>query len=101
MLSSLLMATQHTSEITGSAWAFHGPGICTGRACPIHRPSGHHMRDWPLLLPITAGDLVLERACPHGVAHPDPDSAAQAEALDQTHIGEHRLHACDGCCTAT
>ena len=84
----------------GTVWAFHGPDWCSGRSCPVHAPSNHHMRDWPLLAPSNPHAVVLERVCPrHGVAHPDPDSVEQATTFDPTHEGEHGLHPCCGCCT--
>jgi hypothetical protein len=49
--------------------------------CVIHNPSRHHMREWPLLLRSTT---LLERVCPHGVGHPDPDSAAFLNWHDKT-----------------
>jgi len=27
---------------------FHGDGECFGEVCPVHRPSEHAMRNWPL-----------------------------------------------------
>ena len=37
----------------------------------------------------------MERMCPHGVGHPDPD--------DVTNLGEDviGIHGCDGCCVET
>ena len=64
----------------------------------MHNPSAHHMAGWPLLLPPDPHNVVLDRLCPHDVAHPDPDAVRLADDLDQTHVGEHQLHTCDGCC---
>jgi hypothetical protein len=49
--------------------------------CVIHNPSKHSMRDWPLILRSSG---LLERQCPHGVGHPDPDSAAYMDWRDKT-----------------
>lgn len=71
----------------------HSPAVCSGqdRPCCIHRPSRHHMRQWPQLWRQDA--RVMERTCPHGVGHPDPDS------LNIYGDGNSRGdHTCDGCC---
>ena len=31
---------------------------------------------------------IMERICPHGVGHPDPDDV----------LNQDRVHGCDGCC---
>lgn len=55
----------------------------------IHNPTKHHMREWDVVLRETG---LMERLCPHGIGHPDPDSAA--------HFGpEWGIHGCDGCCS--
>lgn len=72
---------------------FHRPVFCEGEDCPIHRPSQHHMRDWPLNW---RGDRHLaERICPHGIGHPDPDHMARVKRLIGVADG---IHGCDGCC---
>lgn len=43
-------------------------------ACVIHKPSDHHMKDWPLNWRGDTG--VMERICSHGCGHPDPDAMA-------------------------
>lgn len=49
----------------------HGPKSCNGERCPIHNPSQHHMLTWPHWW---RGDRhILERICPCGTGHPDPD----------------------------
>jgi hypothetical protein len=55
-------------------------------ACTIHNRSNHPMRGWPQYW---RGDRnMMERICPHGVGHPDPDE-----------INPDTVHGCDGCCT--
>ena len=61
--------------------------------CAIHNPSRHHMRDWPLIL---RSSSLLERQCPHGVGHPDPDCAAYLNWRDKTDTWS--IHGCDFCC---
>lgn len=61
--------------------------------CPFHQPSAHHMVTWPLNW---RGDLgLLERICPDGIGHPDPDSLAYLETNGEQGLG---IHGCDGCC---
>ena len=66
---------------------------CAGRACVVHSPSDHHMRGWPLIW--RADRKLMERTCPHGLGHPDPDDLSW-------HVDEGRpwmsSHGCDGCC---
>lgn len=64
----------------------HTAERCDGLPCPIHRPSEHHMADWPQHW--RDDRRIMERTCPHGVGHPDPD-----DRTDDT------VHGCDGCCT--
>lgn len=75
----------------------HNKADCVGR-CPIHNPSDHHMRDWPLHWrggPFDSGQG-FERICPHGVGHPDPDTVRRAiEYHEDLSAG---VHGCDGCC---
>lgn len=58
---------------------------CQTKYCPVHNPSNHHMREWPQNF---RHDIYrMERLCPHGVGHPDPDD-----------INTDTVHGCDGCC---
>lgn len=71
----------------------HPPTDCAGRACAIHAPSDHHMREWPRVLRASG---LIERTCPHGVGHPDPDSLAWLDDVAPGH--GLAVHGCDGCC---
>jgi len=71
----------------------HPDGKCAGEHCCIHNPSDHHMLDWPMVWRADAGKM--ERICPHGVGHPDPDDAAYRERVGE---GHKNIHGCDGCC---
>jgi hypothetical protein len=65
----------------------HSALKCEGQCCPVHNPSNHHMRKWPLNYRVDTG--ITERICKHGVGHPDPDCI----------IGtEYPVHGCCGCC---
>lgn len=65
----------------------HDESRCNGETCPVHNPSKHHMRKWPIRYRMDRG--ITERVCEHGVGHPDPDC-----------IGAQKdpIHGCDGCC---
>lgn len=71
----------------------HDKSKCKGQFCCVHNPSEHHMRTWPLNW--RNDTSVMERICPHGVGHPDPDDAAY-----NIRIGQEwkTTHGCDGCC---
>jgi hypothetical protein len=71
----------------------HAPEQCQGEPCCIHNPSSHHMLDWPLNWREDIG--VMERICPHGVGHPDPDDAAHKRRIGRAVL---TVHGCDGCC---
>lgn len=66
----------------------HPESVCAGRACVIHRPSEHRMRDWPLNW--RADRRIMERICLHGIGHPDPDQLPMLQGMG--------MHGCDGCC---
>lgn len=71
--------------------AVHSVEVCSGR-CALHHPSDHHMRDWKLIW--RTDRHILERICPHGVGHPDPDD--QFVGLPDPE--SQGIHGCDGCC---
>jgi hypothetical protein len=68
---------------------------CEG-PCPVHRPSKHHMADWPLVWRNDRG--FFERICEHGVGHPDPDNLYRLAQLG--HDDSDAIHGCDGCCNS-
>jgi hypothetical protein len=55
------------------------------RPCPIHGRTDHAMRAFPQHWRDDRG--IMERICPHGIGHPDPDDS-----------GDDGVHGCDGCC---
>lgn len=73
----------------------HKKGKCAGEHCSIHNPSDHHMKEWPLNWRSDSG--VMERICPHGVGHPDPDHMDYVISLDRG-LEYQGVHGCDGCC---
>jgi hypothetical protein len=58
----------------------HPPSACAGRGCPLHHPSRHHMRLWPMRWNTNA--RTVERQCGHGRWHPDPDDLAYKRSID-------------------
>lgn len=65
----------------------HWPETCAGQVCCIHNRTDHHMRAWAQHFLFDR--KMMERICPHGVGHPDPDESAITD----------RVHGCDGCCS--
>lgn len=89
----------YTTGVGQKIGSVHPPEQCAGRPCVIHDPSDHHMRAWPTNFR-TGGmfDIKpahMERICPHGVGHPDPDDAAFQASIGSD-VG---VHGCDGCCS--
>ena len=76
------MALEHSTQVVSG----HPEGTCEGRRCPLHRRTDHHMRAFPQLWRDDA--KIMERICPHGCGHPDPDDIG----------ADHYVHGCDGCC---
>lgn len=72
----------------------HPESSCAGQsACPLHNPTDHHMRGWEVVWRDDTG--VLERLCPHGIGHPDPD---QFPYWDANGMEARAVHGCDLCC---
>jgi hypothetical protein len=78
----------------------HDASKCQGRPCVIHNPSNHHMRDWPTHW--REDRRIMERICPHGIGHPDPDDLAYQKSLLPKGVkGDYLgIHGCDGCCSS-
>jgi len=72
----------------------HPESSCTDQpGCPIHKLTNHPMRSFPQWFRSDNG--LMERICPHGIGHPDPDGlhyfvSRGIEGMD--------VHGCDGCC---
>lgn len=64
-----------------------------GEVCSLHNRTDHHMRSFPQHW---RGDrYLMERTCPHGIGHPDPDDYMILSGRDSG------VHGCDGCCFKT
>jgi hypothetical protein len=77
---------------TGQLMWVHNPANCSGQACVFHNPSKHGMNDWPVNV---RESNLIERMCDHGIGHPDPDSVAYFDRMNQRGFD---VHGCDGCC---
>jgi hypothetical protein len=127
------LTTMHAAEpifgaqIGQAVLRTHPRSKCEGRSLPccIHDPSDHHMREWQMNWRSDTG--VMERFCPHGIGHPDPDHMAYVRSLTPEHecvfdrgrryeaasewleadeqdgcpfphLDWQGVHGCDGCC---
>lgn len=68
----------------------HDPDKCAGEFCTIHKPSDHHMKNWPQNWRPDRG--IMERMCEHGIGHPDPDDPTIIK------FKYEGIHGCDMCC---
>ena len=76
----------------------HPPSACEGFACCIHTPSEHSMRAFPQHW--REDRQMMERICPHGVGHPDPDHIAYVRRTWGDDIADAEgVHGCCGCCS--
>ena len=100
----------HTMEAwadgTGKNLVVHSMEQCEGQHCSVHNPSDHSMKDFPTHWRADRG--IMERICPHGIGHPDPDdvafyerglrAAGIAEKDIEKKVRGYSVHGCDGCC---
>lgn len=77
---------EHTNVVLTNV---HSPRSCLGEHCTVHNKSDHHMRSFPQHWRNDWG--FMERVCPHGVGHPDPDEIWPRDSIIWS-------HGCDGCC---
>lgn len=76
----------------------HDKMRCKGEHCVIHNPSDHKMKDWPTHW--RDDRKLMERICPHGIGHPDPDDIAfKRDLLGPKFAETESIHGCDGCCS--
>lgn len=82
MTKKRVITLEHSSETLTNTHDRHN---CKGTYCTIHYRSDHSMRGFPQHW--RSDRKIMERICPHGIGHVDPDE-----------ITEDKVHGCDGCC---
>jgi hypothetical protein len=83
--------------VGGQKLLAHRRSDCIGRHCCIHNPSEHLMAEWPQNF--RPDRALMERVCPHGVGHPDPDDLDYKRLMQgEDYTPYEALHGCDGCC---
>lgn len=85
-------------KLVGGQWLMaHAASRCVGEVCCIHNPTDHHMREWPQNWRYDGGKM--ERICPHGIGHPDPDDITfKLGDVEHEEVNWRKVHGCDGCC---
>ncbi|MER7280391.1 hypothetical protein ABT369_38740 [Dactylosporangium sp. NPDC000244] len=82
----------------GAILEVHDPARCAGQTCCIHAPSNHLMLGFPQHW--RSDRQLMERICPHGIGHPDPDDIAFKWRTRGDQFARYEaIHGCDGCCT--
>lgn len=71
-------------------------GLKNGEGCPIHCPSDHHMKNYPLHWRDDLG--IFERICKCGIGHPDIDSLNYIKNIDPKKAEILNIHGCCGHC---
>lgn len=69
---------------------------CIAQGCMIHNPDEEwvgNREDWPYF---PRADGRMERLCPHGVGHSDPNNTRWLQKI-APHLAPG-IHGCDGCC---
>lgn len=79
---------------TGDVLRSHAATACDGSPCPLHAPSDHALRDAPLNW--RQERYLMERICPCGVGHPDPDHLTRVSRIYSD--GVARGQGVHGCC---
>lgn len=76
----------------------HPPEKCAKqKACALHKRTDHSMRSFMQHWRDDRG--IIERICPHGVGHPDPDQWHYfKKRLGKKRASAEFVHGCDGCC---
>lgn len=82
------------TDSSGTKYWVHRWKLECRDGCAIHAPSMHTMNAFPQFMRADKSYLI-ERLCPHGVGHPDPDSYSYFKSKGMNWMG---VHGCDGCC---
>mgnify|MGYP000014538987 FL=1 len=83
-----LARLEHSDQVLRNV---HLTDDCIGEWCTIHNRSEHSMRSFPQNW--RDDRVLMERICPHGIGHPDPDDF-------KLRGNDAAVHACDGCCNS-
>lgn len=83
---------------TGQRVRVHEKKDCKGEHCVIHNPSDHPMRSFRTHW--RDDRKLMERICPHGIGHPDPDDIAFKRRVRGDKFADlEMIHGCCGeCC---
>lgn len=91
------MTLEEYTTGTGQKMQVHAHTEGCDERCVIHNPSDHPMKDFPTHWRGDRG--LMERICPHGVGHPDPDDLAfKRNRYGESYAQTESIHGCDGCC---
>lgn len=74
----------------------HPFDACKGDTCVLHKMTDHRMRSFPQYW--RSDRRIMERICPHGVGHPDPDQYDFWRVSLGKDWKWETVHGCDGCC---
>jgi len=78
-------------------WVHKANEDCFKYGCVIHSPSNHAMKDFPINW--REDRNLMERICPHGIGHPDPDDLNfKYRKYGKIEMKYEAIHGCDGCC---
>jgi hypothetical protein len=84
---------EHSGELLHNV---HNDTECEGRPCPVHNRTNHPMRSFPQHW--RSDTKMMERICPHGIGHPDPDGYVYLmRGLGVRGAAARFMHTCDGC----
>lgn len=79
-----------------SLWG-HAAEDCGAEVCCLHTRTDHAMRGFPQYYRYDRA--LMERTCPHGVGHPDPDQFGHLlTRMSEEDARAEFVHGCDGCC---
>jgi len=101
-MAELIKKAKKQPYVTGTGQKIirtHSIKDCEGFPCVIHNPSEHRMSSYPTHWREDRG--LMERMCPHGVGHPDPDDIAHKKRTRGAKYAEiESIHGCcgSGCC---